>query len=109
VHLLQERHRKEPVRDWLKTNIPTEARKTIGADIKTVQATWPIDRPLVASLGLGLREVRSIHDKIEYRVIFLVDGDAMVLLHSFVKATKRTKKADIAIALNRKAAREKSR
>jgi phage-related protein len=63
----------------------------------------------VDSLGHGLREVRSTHDKVEYRVIFILDGNTMVLLHGFVKTTKKTRKADIDIALERKAIREKSR
>jgi phage-related protein len=99
----------EPVRDWLKEGVPAEARRTIGTDIKTVQATWPIDKPLVDSLGHGLREVRSTHDKVDYRVIFVLDESTMVLLHGFVKTTKKTRKADIDIALERKAIREKSR
>jgi phage-related protein len=99
----------EPVRDWLKDSVPAEARRTLGTDIKTVQATWPIDKPLVDSLGHGLRQVRSTHDKVEYRVIFVLDGRTMVLLHGFVKTAKKTRKADIDIALERKAIREKSR
>jgi phage-related protein len=99
----------EPVRDWLKEGVPAEARRTVGTDIKTVQATWPIDKPLVDSLGNGLREVRSTHDKVEYRVIFVLDGSTMVLLHGFTKTTKKTRKADIDVALERKAIREKSR
>lgn len=99
----------EPVRDWLKDDIPAGARKTIGTDIKTVQATWPIDKPLVDSLGHGLREVRSTHDKVEYRVSFALDESTMVLLHGFVKTTKKTRKSDIDIALERKAIREKVR
>ena len=89
--------------------VPAEARRTVGTDIKTVQATWPIDKPLVDSLGNGLREVRSTHDKVEYRVIFVLDGSTMVLLHGFTKTTKKTRKADIDVALERKAIREKSR
>jgi len=99
----------EPVRDWLKDDIPAGARKTIGTDIKTVQATWPIDKPLVDFLGHGLREVRSTHDKVEYRVIFALNESTMVLLHGFVKTTKKTRKSDIDIALGRKAIREKVR
>jgi phage-related protein len=99
----------EPVRDWLKDDIPAGARKTIGTDIKTVQATWPIDKPLVDFLGHGLREVRSTHDKVEYRVIFALDENTMVLLHGFVKTTKKTRKSDIDIALERKAIRENVR
>ena len=99
----------EPVRKWLKDEIPAQARKVIGADIKTVQATWPTGKPLVDSLGQGLWEARSTHNKVEYRVIFTIDGSTMVLLHGFTKATKKTRKADIDVALARKATREKSR
>lgn len=97
------------MRNWLKDDIPAQARKVIGADIKTVQATWPIGKPLVDSLGQGLWEVRSTHNKVEYRVIFTIDGSTMVLLHGFTKATKKTRKADIDTALARKAIREKGR
>ena len=99
----------EPVRNWLKDDVPAGARKTIGTDIKTVQATWPIDKPLVDSLGQGLREVRSTHDKVEYRVIFMIDGNTRVLLHGFAKTSKKTRKSDLDVALERKALREKER
>lgn len=46
--------------------------------------------------------MRSTHNKIEYRVIFIVDGSTMVLLHGFAKASKKTRKADIDVALARK-------
>jgi phage-related protein len=67
----------------------------------------------VDSLGHGLREVRSTQDKVDYRVIFVLDESTMVLLHGFVKTTKKTRKADIDIdidiALERKTIREQSR
>jgi phage-related protein len=67
-----------PVRDWLKDDVPVGARKQIGEDIRTVQLTWPIDKPLVDSLGHGLREVRSTYNKVEYRVIFILVHNTMV-------------------------------
>ena len=99
----------EPVRAWLKDDVPEAARKTIGADIKTVQATWPIGRPLVGSLGDGLWEVRSTFNKVEYRTIFMIDGSMMVLLHGFEKHTQKTSKGDLDLARQRKAAAEKAR
>jgi phage-related protein len=51
------------------------------------------DKPLVDSLGKGLREVRSTHDKVEYRIIFMLDGNTMILLHGFTKTTKKTRQA----------------
>ena len=88
----------EPVRRWLRDEIPAAARKTVGADIKTVQARWPIGRPLVASLGGGLWEVRSSHDKVEYRVVFMLQGATMLLLNGFEKRTRRTPRAALDLA-----------
>jgi len=109
MRLLQDRQRQRACSGLAQGRHPAGARKTIGIDIKTVQATWPIDKPLVDSLGHGLREVRSTHDKVEYRVIFALNESTMVLLHGFVKTTKKTRKSDIDIGLERKAIREKVR
>ena len=99
----------EPVREWFRDELSSEARKTIGTDIRTIQATWPIGKPLVDGLGGGLWEVRSTHDKVEYRVIFVVDDGKMVLLHAFRKKSQKTKKADLDLAQERKVLREKSK
>jgi phage-related protein len=99
----------EPVRVWLRDGVPRAARKTIGADIKTVQATWPIGKPLVGSLGGGLWEVRSTFDRVEYRTIFMIDGSTMVLLHGFEKHAQKTSKSDLDLACQRKAAAERAR
>lgn len=99
----------EPVRDWLRDDVSAEARKTIGGDILTVQNTWPIGKPLVDTLADGLREVRSTHDKIEYRVMFIIDGGTMVLLHGFKKDSQRTKRADLEVARLRKSAWENAK
>lgn len=90
----------EPVREWLKA-LPIADRKTIGTDIKDVEYAWPLGKPLVDSLGRGLREVRStITDGIA-RVIFCVVGEQMIHLHGFIKKTKKTPDKEIALAFNR--------
>ncbi len=99
----------EPVRDWLKDDVPPSARKVVGADIKTVQELWPLDKPLVDNLARGLWEVRSSHDKVEYRTLFTLDGSVMVLLHGFTKTAKKTPKGEIDLALKRKGMMEKSK
>lgn len=48
----------EPVREWL-LELSKEDKKTIGADIKTVEFGWPIGMPVCKPLGGGLYEVRS--------------------------------------------------
>lgn len=93
----------EPVREWL-LGLPAEVRKEIGADIQRVQWQWPVGPPLVdGSFGGGLAEVRSSFNRNEYRVLFCISGNEMVLLHGFMKQTKATPKADKELALTRQA------
>jgi phage-related protein len=65
---------KEPVRDWLKS-LPTEEKKIIGQDIKTVQFGWPLGMPMVRKLEKDLWEVRSHLPNRIARVIFTVSDD----------------------------------
>ena len=91
---------REPVREWL-MELEPEDRKTVGTDIKDVEFGWPIGKPLAASLGRGLWEVRSnIRDGIA-RVIFYVAGNQMILLHGFVKKTQKTPKPDLDLGFKR--------
>jgi phage-related protein len=93
---------REPVREWLK-QLDSEDRKIIGEDIKDVEFAWPIGLPLVRALGGGLWEVRSTltGGKIS-RVIFTEEQGSMVLLHGFIKKTRKTPKRDLDLALKRK-------
>jgi phage-related protein len=91
----------EPVREWLK-GLPREDRKTIGADILTVQYTWPVGKPLVDSLGDGLWEVRSrLSNRIARTLFAVVDGE-IVLLHGFVKKQRKTPPDELDLAKKRK-------
>jgi phage-related protein len=57
--------------------------------------------PLVRKLEEDLWEVRShVKDRIA-RVLFTVDGPTMVLLHGFIKKSRRTPKEDLEVAKNR--------
>lgn len=91
----------EPVRDWLK-DLPREEKKSIGADIMTVQFGWPIGMPLVRHLGDGIWEVRTNlpRGKIA-RVLFFMHGNAMILLHGFIKKTQKTPKEELELAKRR--------
>ena len=90
----------EPVRDWLKA-LPLDARKLIGADIKTVQFGWPVGMPLVRKLDSQLWEVRSKIREGIARVVFTVVRTTMVLLHGFVKKSQKTPARELATAQNR--------
>ncbi len=90
----------EPVRDWLK-DLPVLDRKTIGEDIKTVQFGWPLGMPLVAHLESGIWEVRTRLSNRIARVLFVLDGDVMVLLHGFIKKEQKTPKPELDLAKER--------
>lgn len=91
---------KEPVRDWLKS-LPTEEKKIIGQDIKTVQFGWPLGMPIVRKLEKALWEVRSHLPNRIARVIFTVDDDLMVLLHGFIKKSPKIPASDLRLARKR--------
>lgn len=94
----------EPVREWLKSMRKADM-KVIGEDIKTVQLRWPLGMPLVRKMESGLWEVRShITEKCIARVLFTVQDNEMVLLHGFEKDSKKTPKADLALARRRRKA-----
>jgi phage-related protein len=94
----------EPVRDWLKSLPSTEDRKRIGEDIKTVEFGWPGGMPVCKPLGDGIYEVRtSLAQNRIARVLFYIDKkNRMVLLHGFIKKTRRTPGEDLVLAKNNK-------
>jgi phage-related protein len=100
----------EPVREWLRSLPYAGDRKRIGEDIKTVEFGWPIGMPVCCSLGEGIHEVRTrlIQNRIA-RVLFYVDKvGRMVLLHGFIKKTRKTPAEDLALARRNKRKHEGS-
>jgi phage-related protein len=94
----------EPVRDWLKGLERVEDRRTIGVDIATVEFGWPVGMPTCRPLQDGIYEVRSrlTGGRIS-RVLFYADTNGrMVLLHGFVKKTRKTPDADLDLARRNK-------
>ncbi len=93
---------RRPVRDWI-LDLPAADRHTIGKDIQKVEFGWPIGRPHCAPLGKGLWEVRSVFDESNRiaRVIFCIGDDHMILLHGFIKKTRKTPQSDIDLAEKR--------
>ena len=93
---------REPVRQWLK-GLDPEDRKVIGEDIKDVEFSWPIGMPLVRSLGRDLWEVRSsLPGGRIARVIFCIEQERLILLHGFIKKTRKTPQHDMDLALKRR-------
>jgi phage-related protein len=95
----------EPVREWIKSECSTADRKQIGEDIRYVQDRWPVGLPTCRPMGGGLYEVRSnlARNRIARILFGFVDGD-MVLLHAFIKKTKKTPADDLKLATSRLAA-----
>ncbi len=89
------------MRDWIKS-LPAEDRKIVGTDIQKVEFGLPLRLPYCRKLGHGLWEVRShLRDNRIGRVIFALVGGEMVLLHGFIKKTRKTPKQDIDLARQR--------
>ena len=73
----------------------------IGADIAYVQYKWSIGTPRVKHLRGSLWEVRSdLRGRIA-RVLFAVSEGEMILLHGFIKKTRKTSTDDIDLAKSR--------
>jgi phage-related protein len=91
----------EPVREWLQS-LTKQEKFRVGVDIWKVQSEWPIGMPHVRPLGNGLHEVRSSLPDGIARVLFVVIGQDMVLLHGFVKKTRKTPPEALALAEKRR-------
>jgi len=91
----------EPVREWLK-ELPKDDRKTVGADILTVQYAWPVGKPLVDNLGDGIWEVRSRLANRIARTLFVIVDEEIVLLHGFIKKQQKAPQGELDLAKKRK-------
>lgn len=90
------------MRTFLKA-LPRDDRAIIGRDIAKVEFGWPIGMPTSRALGGGLHEVRSdLMGNRTSRVFFYISEDQhMVLLHAFLKKTRKTLAEDLRIARQR--------
>jgi phage-related protein len=100
----------EPLRDWLKALPFSEDRKRIGEDIKTIEFGWPVGMPVCRPLGDGIYEVRTTLDGNRIaRVLFYIDKKGrMVLLHGFIKKSRKTPADDLELARSNKGMHQRS-
>ncbi|MCA0246261.1 MAG: type II toxin-antitoxin system RelE/ParE family toxin [Proteobacteria bacterium] len=93
---------REVVRDWLRS-LDEEDRNAIGQDLMRVQYRWPVGMPLCRPMGEGLWEVRSdLPGGTIARTLFCIRDDRIVVLHGFVKKTRKTPDAELTLARRRK-------
>jgi phage-related protein len=87
---------REPVRDALR-ELGRPASTDIGADIRFVEEHWKLDRPYVDRIRSGKKEtertiyeVRHTLEKREFRTLFFVYTNRMVLVHFIEKKRRKT-------------------
>jgi phage-related protein len=90
----------QPVREWLK-DLSDEEKKSIGADILSVQWAWPIGKPLVDSMDKGLWEIRCKLEKRIARVFFIMVDQEIILLHGLIKKSQTAPRKDLELARKR--------
>ncbi len=83
-------------------NFPDEARRTAGFELYAVQSgVEPSDWKPIPTVGKGVREIR-IHALGEWRIIYVAKlADAVYVLHSFQKKSRKTARHDIEVARHR--------
>ena len=92
----------EVVRNWLR-GLNEGDRNAIGQDLMRVQYRWPVGMPLCRPMGEGLWEVRSdLPSNRTARVLFSVQQGKILILHGFIKKTRKTPDEDLALARKRK-------
>ena len=83
-------------------NFPDEARRAAGFELHAIQSGLePSDWKPMPIIGPGAKEIR-IHVLGEWRVIYVVKlRDAVYVLHSFQKKSRKTSRQDIDLARQR--------
>lgn len=93
----------EPVREWLK-ELDAAGRKIVGDDLQTLEYGWPIGMPLCRPISShkGMWEVRcNLASGRIARVLFCIAGERMVLLHGFIKKSRKTPDHELKLAAKR--------
>ena len=83
-------------------NFPAEARRQAGFELYAIQrGLEPADWKPMSVIGGGVREIR-IHVLGECRVLYVARlSEAVYVLHSFQKKSRKTKHEDIELARRR--------
>ena len=81
-------------------NFPAGARREAGFELSNVQSgLQPSDWKPMSTVGSGAGEIRIKDEAGIYRVVYVAKfEEAVYVLHAFEKKTRKTSKADIALA-----------
>jgi phage-related protein len=82
-------------------SITEEERKIVGADLRVVQRLWPVGKPLVTLLRDGIYELRSTLPNRICRILFICGSDGFILLHAFIKKTRKCPQDELVLAEKR--------
>ena len=84
-------------------DFPKTVRIDLGSDLRRLQiGEAPLDFRSMKTVGRGVRELRARDRNNQYRTMYVVKkGDDIFVLHSFIKKSRTTSKADINIAKER--------
>ena len=97
-----------PILDWIRA-LPRPVRLTLGLDLQRLEYRWPVGMPHARPLGGGLHEMRSnLSGGRIARIVFFVAGSRLIIVHGFIKKTRATPRADLALARARQQAWEQS-
>ncbi len=78
-----------PTQQWLR-GLEKADRKAIGEDIRLVQFRWPLGMPLVRKIEDQLWEIRThLSGRWIARILFSIRDNKMLLLHGFIKKSRR--------------------
>ncbi len=82
---------------------PKTVRIDLGSDLRRMQiGEVPLDSKPMKTVGRGVRELRARDRNNQYRAMYVIKkGDDIFVLHSFIKKSRTTSKADINIAKER--------
>ena len=78
---------------------PAEARLRAGRALRALQeGSMPVDWKPMAAVGTGVQEIR-IRVGRDFRILYVAKyAEAIYVLHAFEKKTRKTRRAEIAVA-----------
>ena len=82
---------------------PKSVRIDLGSDLRRLQlGEFPLDSKPIKTVGPGVRELRARDRNNQYRTMYVARmSTKIIVLHSFIKKSRNTSKADIDVARER--------